>query len=122
MTTRRATVSILCIALLLFVSAGSAAETSSPVDSSATLRASTSAAGSPLVQVATGAPGPTGQPSWIGLLVLAFGGLLAGLWLVAGTLSFMRAIGDARRDSLPPELPPSPNRGKRDETPPADWG
>ena len=120
LTRRRTTISILCIALLLFVSAVSAAENGGAADSRTTLRASTSAAGSPLVQMATDAPGPAGQPSWIGLFVLAFGGVLAGVWVVASVLSVVRAIGETQRNSLPAELPQSPNRSTRDETPPAD--
>ncbi len=120
LTRRRTTISILCIALLLFVSSVSAAEIGSAADSRTTLRASTSAAGSPLVQVATDSPGAAGQPSWIGLFVLVFGGLLAGLWLVAGALSALWAIGDTRLKPLAGEIPPSPNRSKRDEAPPAD--
>jgi hypothetical protein len=122
MTRRRTSISLICISLLLLLLASvvSAGETGSAADSGATLRASTSAAGSPLVQVATDPHGTAGQPSWIGLFILVFGGLLAGLWLVAGVLSVLRAIGDARRNPLPAELSPSPNRSNRDEAPPAD--
>jgi hypothetical protein len=56
----------------------------------------------------------------MGLVVLSFGGLIGGLWLVAALLSVLREAGDVRgryRD----ELPPLRLRTRREEIPPADW-
>lgn len=114
------TITILCIALLLFVSAVSASETQSATDDRTTLRASTAATGSSLVQVGGDTSGAAGQPAWIGLFVLLFGGLLAGLWLVVGLLSALEAIGETRRRPSPSELGPSPNRSRHDEAALAD--
>ncbi len=120
MTRRWTAVPILCIVLLLFASAVSAEETGSSADGRTTLRASTAAEGSSLVQAAGNAPTVAGQPSWVGLLVLIVGGLLAGLWLVIGVLSIFRAIGDTPHLSTA-ELPPYPSRSRRDEVAPAEW-
>ncbi|MEN6341923.1 MAG: hypothetical protein ABFC89_05125 [Methanospirillum sp.] len=80
---------------------------------------STSADGNLLGQVATDAPGVAGQPSWMGLFILTFGGLLAGLWLVVMLLSAMEAI-DEKRRTVPLEPSRSPNLNRRDEAAPAD--
>ena len=94
------------------VSAGGAASTP---DGEATLRISTSAAGNPLAQVAGASELPAaGQPSWVGSLVLVFGGVLGGLWLLAGMLSILREIGDTRPRFESAELPPlEPRRAGR---------
>ena len=117
---QRTVIPILCIALLLLVSAVSAGETGSAADGRTTLRASTAGEGSPLVQVAGDASSTVAQPSWVGLVVLIFGGLLAGLWLVAGLLSVLRAIGETPYPTAD-ELPPYPSRTRRDEAAPAEW-
>ena len=119
----RTFVPIICIALLLLVSAVSAGGAGSTLDGQATLRISTSAAENPLAQVAGAPDVPAGgeQPSWVGSLVLVFGGLLGGVWLLAGMLAILREIGDTRPRSESAELPPLSNCGKRDEAPPADW-
>ncbi len=116
-------VPIICIALLLLVSSVSAGGAESTADGQTTMSISTSAAEHPLSQVggAPSAPAGAGQPSWVGSLVLVFGGLLGGVWLLAGMLSILREIGDTRPRSEPAELPPLSNRGRRDEAPPADW-
>jgi hypothetical protein len=117
MVPRRSSISIFCIALLLFATAVSANETGSRTDSR-TLRASTSAAGSPLVQMATDPPDVAGTPSWLGLFVLVFGGLLSGLWLTVGVLFLLRGVHDARHPAKV-ELTP-PNQSRREELPSAD--
>jgi hypothetical protein len=116
-------VPIICIALLLLVSSVSAGGAESTLDDQATLRISTSAAENPLAQVAGAPDVPAGgeQPSWVGSLVLVFGGLLGGVWLLAGMLAILREIGDTRPRSESAELPPLSSCGKRDEAPPADW-
>jgi hypothetical protein len=119
--TPRFTVPILCIALLLLLAGPApAAGAGTPSDGSTTLVASTAAAGSPVVQAAADAPAPDGPPPWMGLVVLTFGGLIGGLWLVAALLSVLREAGDVRglyRD----ELPPLRIQSRREEAPPADW-
>jgi hypothetical protein len=117
MTRRWIIASFLCIILLL-TGAVSAIDTGGATGNGTTLRVSTSTAGSPLVQAAD-APGATGQPSWIGLFVLAFGGLLTALWLAAATLSFARTIGDMRSSARDESRSP-PNRNSKDGAPPAD--
>ena len=103
---RRTTISLICIALLLLVSAVSAGEPGSAADSGATLRASTSAAGKPLARVAGAPDVPVGgeQPSWVGSLVLVFGGLLGGVWLLAGMLA-----DPARRSAIHGPAPSRPS-------------
>jgi hypothetical protein len=113
---------ILCVTVLL-VCAVSAGAPETAADGSTTLRASTSASGSPFAQggdVPDALPGAA-HPSWMGSIVLLFGGLLAGLWLFAGILSFLRVLGDARLRPETKELPPFSNRTRTDETPVADW-
>ena len=120
MTQRWTTIPILFIALLLCVSAVSSSEIQSATDDRTTLRVFTAATENSLVQVASNAPSPAGQPSWIGLFVLLFGGLLAGLWLVVGLLFLLETINDTRPRPSPTEYHPSPNRSRYDETAPAD--
>ena len=118
--TRRLTVSILCIALLLLAGAAPTVIAGAPSGGTTTLVASTTAAGSPVVQAANDAPAPDGHPPWMGLVVLVFGGLIGGLWLLAALLSVLREAGDVRgryRDELPPMRMPA----RREEPPPADW-
>jgi len=119
MTRQRIAISVLFIVLLLFTTVVSASETQSPGDGSTTVRVSTSADGNLLGQLATDAPGAASQPSWVGLFILLFGGLLAGLWLVVTLLSAMEAI-DEKRRTLPLERSRSPNLNRRDEAVPAD--
>ena len=105
----RTFVPIICIALLLLVSAVSAGGAGSTLDDQATLRISTSAAENPLAQVAGAPDVPAGgeQPSWVGSLVLVFGGLLGGVWLLAGMLAILREIGDTRPRSESAEPTPA---------------
>lgn len=118
MTRRWIIAPFLCIILLLTGGAVSAIDTGGATGNGTTLRVSTSTAGSPLVQAAD-APGAAGQPPWIGLFVLAFGGLLTALWLAAATLSFARTIGDMRSSARDEPDPPQ-NRSGRDGAPSAD--
>lgn len=118
--TRRWTIpTILCFALLVLVTTAMAADSGSAVAQQGSLRASTTGEGSSLVQAAIETPSTTGAPGWTGLLVLLFGGVLAGLWLVAGALAILRLIGEPPRQESA-EIPPLPNRGRRDDTLP-DW-
>lgn len=116
---------ILCLGVLLLVCAASAG---SPVDAagSGTLRTATSASGSPFAEV--GEAGDVAdasfageQPSWMGSVVLIFGGLLGALWLFAGLLWVLRGLGEARPRPESDELPPYTNRIRNDEAPPTDW-
>lgn len=123
MTKLRTITSILCVAVLLLVCAVSADGPENAADSSTTLRASTSAGGSPFAQAegVPDAPPGAGQPSWMGSIVLLFGGLLGGLWLFVGVLSVLRVLGEARPRAETQELPPYSNRTRHDEAAPADW-
>lgn len=114
---------ILCLGALLHVCAFAADLPAAELDGPGTLRASTSAGGSALAEEAGAADASSlgGHTSWVGPLVLVFGGLLGGLWLFAGLLSFLRGLSEARPCTEPDELPPYSNRIRNDEAPPTDW-
>ena len=120
----RTITSILCVTVLLLVCAvsGTGPERAA-ADGSTTLRASTSASGSPFAPVedVPDAVTDAAQPAWMGEIVLIFGGLLGGLWLFAGVLSILRVLGDAAPRVETQDLPPFSNRTRKDETLPADW-
>ncbi len=113
---------ILCLGALLHVCALAADLPAAEPDGPETLRASTSSGGSPLGEKAgaADASSPGAHTSWVGSLVLVFGGLLGGLFLFAGVLSVLRELGEARLRSGPDELPASSNRIRNDEAPPAE--
>ena len=114
---------ILCLGALLLVCAVSAGSPAEDADGSGTLRAVTSAGGSPFAEEGDVADASSAgeQPSWTGTVVLVFGGLLGGLWLFAGLLSFLRGLSEERPRTEPDDLPPFSNRIRNDEAPPADW-
>ncbi len=122
-TMLRTITTIFCLGALLLVCAVSAGSPVGDADGSGTLRIATSASGSPFAEVGDVADVSAAgeQPSWMGSLVLAFGGLLGGLWLFAGLLLVLRGLGEARPRTESDELPPYPNRIRKDEASPVDW-
>lgn len=122
-TMLRTFATILCLGALLLVCAVSAGSPVEDADGSGSLRIATPASGSPFAEVGDVADASAAgeQPPWTGSLVLAFGGLLGGLWLFAGLLLILRGLGEARPPAESDELPPYTNRIKKDEVSPADW-
>ncbi len=116
----RTLVPILLLALSIIPLAVPASASAGVADAGSTLRASTATEAGTLVQVAAEPAAPGGPPAWIGLAVLAFGGLIAAFWVGAVVIEAVRS---ARVPEGPERTrtPPAQNRNRPEDGMPAKW-